>query len=213
VTAPQITVRVTSFRSRRVFVDGQVKSPGVQPIDDVPMTLVEALSRAGGVLPTGDASDIAISRAGKTVEVSLPDLLKRGMDPGRIVLKDGDLVHVPPREDRKVFVAGEVLRPGPMLLRDGRLSLNEALGAAGGVNPQTSDPGQIYVIRQIAKGKPEVFRLDSKSPVALALADGFELKENDVVYVDAASLTRWSRATSLMLPTTQPFIGTATAFK
>ncbi|CAN7774040.1 polysaccharide biosynthesis/export family protein [Caballeronia sp. LjRoot34] len=213
VTAPQITVRVTSFRNQRVFIDGQVKSPGVQPIDDVPMTLVEALSRAGGVLPSGDASDIRISRAGRTVEVSLPDLLKRGIDPGRIVLKDGDIVHVSPREDRKVFVAGEVLRPGPMLLRDGHLSLNEALGAAGGVNPQTSDPGQIYVIRQVGKGKPEVFHLDSKSPVALAIADGFDLRENDVVYVDAASLTRWSRATSLMLPTTQPFVGTATALR
>lgn len=213
VTAPQITVRVTSFRSRRVVVDGQVKSPGVQPIDDVPMTLVEALSRAGGVLASGDVSDIRVSRAGKTVEVSLPDLIRRGIDPGRIVLKDGDIVHVSPREDRKVFVAGEVLRPGPMLLRDGHLSLNEALGAAGGVNPQTSDPGQIYVIRQIAKGKPEVFHLDSKSPVALAIADGFDLRDNDVVYVDAAPLTRWSRATSLMLPTTQPIVGTATALK
>jgi len=36
-----------------------------------------------------------------------------------------------------------------------------------------------------------------------ALADSFELKAKDVVYVDAASMVRFNRVISLILPTAQ----------
>jgi len=55
---PQITVRVLGYRSKRIFVDGEVTTPGTVAINDVPMTLLEALNRAGGILPTGDRSAV-----------------------------------------------------------------------------------------------------------------------------------------------------------
>src|ERR1700709_2412959 len=45
---PQVTVRVASFRAAQVYVDGDVRTPGAQTINDIPMTLTEAVSRAGG---------------------------------------------------------------------------------------------------------------------------------------------------------------------
>jgi polysaccharide export outer membrane protein len=38
----------------------------------------------------------------------------------------------------------------------------------------------------------------------MATADNFELKANDVVFVDASSLVRWSRVFNLLLPSVSP---------
>ena len=43
---PQVTVRVASFRAEQVYVDGDVRAPGAQTINDIPMTLTEAVSPA-----------------------------------------------------------------------------------------------------------------------------------------------------------------------
>src|SRR5690606_23026653 len=51
IKRPDITLRVQAFRSQRIFVDGEVRTPGNQVIDDVPMTLLEGITRAGGLLP------------------------------------------------------------------------------------------------------------------------------------------------------------------
>ncbi|BDB30055.1 capsular polysaccharide transporter [Cupriavidus sp. TA19] len=214
VTLPQVTVRVLAFRSKRVYLDGEVKTPGPQNIDDVPMTLVEALNRAGGVnVLTGDNSRIRIARDGKTYFVSLPALLQQGIDPARILLRNGDIVRVEQREDSKVFVTGEVVKPTPVMPRNGRLTLSEAIGEAGGLNPNSANARELYVIRKSTDGQAEVFHLDGKSPVAFALAEAFELQPRDVVYVDAAGVVRWSRVINQLLPSGNFFTSTANAVK
>jgi polysaccharide export outer membrane protein len=213
VRDPQMTVRVLGFRSQRVYVDGEVRNPGMLAIDDAPMTLVEALNRAGGVLnQTGDNSRIRVTRGEHSWYVNIPALLAKGVDPARIMLRTGDIVRVEQREDNKIFVTGEVVRPTSLLMRNGRMTLNEALGDAGGVNPGTANAEMIFVVRRAGDGKPKVYQLDGASPAALAIAEGFELEPKDVVYVDARDLVRWSRVMNLLLPSTS-LIGTAAAVK
>lgn len=96
------------------------------------MTLVEALNRAGGInTTTGDNSRIRLTRGGKQWTLSMPALMQQGIDPANILLRGGDIVRVEQREDSKVFVTGEVVRPSTVLPRNGRLTLSEALGEAG----------------------------------------------------------------------------------
>ncbi|XYI34186.1 EPS I polysaccharide export outer membrane protein EpsA [Cupriavidus oxalaticus] len=214
VKDPQMTVRVLGFRSQRVYVDGEVKTPGMLAIDDAPMTLVEALNRAGGVLNlTGDNSRVRVTRGERSWYVNIPALLAKGVDPARILLRSGDIVRVEQREDNKIFVTGEVVRPTSLLMRNGRMTLNEALGDAGGVNPSTANAEQIFVIRKNQEGEPRVYHLDGNSPVALAIAEGFELEPKDVVYVDARDLVRWSRMINLLIPSTQPVVSAATGLR
>ena len=128
--SPKLSLRVMSYRSKRVYVDGEVKTPGVQPINDIAMTLTEAINRAGGMNPIADQSRVMVTRAGKTYQVNLPQLVQRGVNPSAVVLQNGDLVRVPSREDSKVFLSGEVSAPRALAMRNGRLTLNEALGEA-----------------------------------------------------------------------------------
>jgi len=203
IKKPEVTLRVLNFRSKRIYVDGEVKQPGIVQIDDIPMSLPEALNRAGGVTAQGDQSRIILNRNGKKYFIDMTRLMEAGIDPTHIMLAKGDMVRVSPREESKVFVIGEVVRPSSLTLRNGHLSLNEALGEAGGVNPQTADANQVYVIRNANDAQPTIYHLDAHSPVMFALADSFELKPKDVVYVDATSMVRFNRVISLILPTAQ----------
>lgn len=199
INKPNVTLRVQAYRSKRIYVDGEVKAPGLQSITDIPMTLVEGLNRAGGMLPTADQSQITIIRNGTRYPISLPQMVQSGVDPASIMLRHGDLVRVLSRDESKVFVAGEVTAPKALTMHNGRLTLNEALGESGGINPVTGDSRRIYVVRKSSK-EPMVFQLDAGSPGAMAVAERFELNPKDLVYVAATRLTNWHRTISLIFP-------------
>lgn len=196
---PNVTLRVQSYRSKRVYVDGEVKAPGLQAINDIPMTLMEAVNRAGGFLPTADQSQIHLTRTGETFRINLPQLVQKGVNPNTIMLSSGDVVRVVSRDASKVFVSGEVIQPRALPMINGRLTLNEALGESGGINPISGDVKQIYVVRKSAT-EPVVYQLNAEQTGSLALAEGFELEPKDVVYVAATPLTNWHRTISLILP-------------
>lgn len=200
---PKLSVRVLAYRSQRVYVDGEVRQPGVQPINDLPMTLTEAINRAGGMNPTADQSRIIIQRDGKSYPINLPQLVQRGVNPASIMLASGDVIRVLSRDESKIFISGEVTSPRALPMRNGRLTLNEALGEAGGINPVTGDARQVYVIRR-SSAESMVYRLDANAPGALAVAEGFELNPKDVVYVAATPLTNWNRTISAMIPGALP---------
>ncbi|NYT76916.1 polysaccharide biosynthesis/export family protein [Alcaligenaceae bacterium] len=200
INNPQLTVRIQTYRSNRIYVDGEVRAPGLQVIDDLPMTLPEALNRAGGFTPDADRSSVVLIRNGTSIDINLPQLTRLGINPNKIMLTNGDMLRVLNREESKVFVLGEVFKPHSQPLRDGHLSLTEALGEAGGVDQLTGNPRQIYVVRKGADDNAQIFHLDAASPAAFVLANEFELHARDVVFVDAAAIVRWNRVISNLLP-------------
>lgn len=199
IANPNVTLRVQAYRSKRVYIDGEVKSPGLQVINDIPMTLMEALNRAGGLLPTADQSRLALERGDERYRLDLRALVQKGINPGNIMLAPGDVVRVHSRDESKVFVSGEVVTPRALTMHNGRLTLNEALGESGGVSPISGDARQVYVVRKSAEGV-RVYQLDARVTGAMALAEGFELHPKDVVYVAASPLANWHRNLSLLIP-------------
>lgn len=201
---PQLDVRVIAYRSQRAYVVGEVNQPGIQPIDDVPLTVTEAINRAGGLTERADLRNVTLSRDGEVYDINLLAIYEDGDLSRNVLLEHGDVLSVADvnRGQNKVFVLGEVLQPSSQFINKGRMTLTEALSDAGGVDRVTSNPGRIYVIRS-ALDKPEIFHLNARSPDALLLADRFELVPRDVVYVDTAEVTRWNRVISQILPTAQ----------
>lgn len=198
---PQVTLRVSAYRSKKVFIEGEVRTPGQVVITDVPMTMAEAIARSGGVTGAADTSNLTLFRQGKSYRINQPLLTKRGIALSSIPLLSEDLLRVAPRDEGRVSVMGEVARPMTLNMRNGYLTLQDALAEAGGVNTVSSDPRQIYVIRNTgAETVPQVYHLSARSPVMLALAENFELRPKDVVFVDPAPLALWNRVISLILP-------------
>jgi len=101
-----------------------------------------------------------------------------------------------------VFVLGEVGRPNSVVMPRGRFSLAEALSDSGGVNPFSANAGQIYVIRE-GQSKPQIYHLDAANPAAMLLAEQFDMRARDVVYVDAVGVVRWARVVNNILPTAE----------
>lgn len=206
---PQVDIKVSAFRSQRVYVSGQVRQPGVVTIDDVPMHLPELLNRVGGILPTGDASGVQLVRKGRIFELDVEGLQQIGAPLDSIRIHPGDQLRVPGTDDRVAYVLGEVERPSVLPLANGRMSLIRGLTQAGGYDALSADAAGVYVVRAHDSSRVTVFRLDGRSPVALAWAGQFQLRPRDLVYVDQSGLSRWSKVFQMLVPISS-VLGSAT---
>lgn len=213
INDPQITVRVQSYRNSRVYIDGEVNKPGLAVMDDIPMTLPEALNRAGGYTKEADRSSVMLSRNGVSMRLNLPELSRHGINPARIMLANGDMLRILNQRESQVFVLGEVTEPKATPMYDGRLTLTEALGVSGGISTTTSNPSQVYVLRRNEGQEAQIYHLNASSPAAYLLASDFQLQARDVVFVDPAAVVRWNRVISNLLPSLTGAVTTGKVFK
>jgi len=195
----KLDVRVLSFQSHRAAVVGEVKTPGIQAMTETPLTIAEAISRAGGVTENADMSNVALARDGKLYKIDVLALYEKGNSTQNLLLKDGDVLNIPDSKDNKVLMMGEVGKQQALPINKGRMSLSQALAEAYGVDFNTSRPGEIYVIRP-GDMNPEIFQLNAESPDAMILADQFALQAHDTVFVGTAGVTQWSRVLNQILP-------------
>lgn len=162
---PQVSVEIAQYRSRSIFVMGEVKSPGRYQING-PQTLLEVLAHAGSTTPA--ASDTIIVQRykdGMAAAVSAPAIpgdaqsaevfrvslteLREGRLTANILLQDSDTIIVPPAE--RFYVTGYVRTPGAFVLRSG-LTVRQAIAEAGGITERGSTRG-IKIIRKRKDGK------------------------------------------------------------
>jgi len=198
---PQVDVAVLTYRGKRAFVLGQVEKPGIVPITDVPLTITDLISQAGGLRPEANLREATLMRKGRSVPIDLYALYYEGDVSQNIPLEHDDILTINENRVNKVFILGEVGKPQSMVMPRGRLSLAEAVADAGGFNPLSANAGQVYVIREGQAGKPEVWHLNAAAPDALVLADRFDLQARDIVYVDPANVARFGRVVSNIVPT------------
>ncbi len=148
--SPQVRIEIDQYKSQRVIVTGQVRTPGEVPMTGATMTLLTALAVAGS--PTADASDEVIlvhppapgEAEGETIRINRRDLElgRAGMD---IVLRDGDIINVP--KAQTFFITGEVRTPGTYVLAS-EMTVEQAIALAGGLAERGSDRG-ISVTRTV----------------------------------------------------------------
>jgi polysaccharide export outer membrane protein len=156
---PQVAVAIETYRSQRILVMGEVRSPGEYQLNGE-MTLLAALARAGSTTPTAghEATIVRAKRNPKegddpseVIKIDLADL-QAGDTALNIPLQDGDTINVP--KAQSVFVAGQVKNPGAYAVEPGTTVL-QLLSLAGGLTDRGSD-SRIRIQRTINGKQVEV---------------------------------------------------------
>ncbi len=201
---PQVDVRVTGYNSLRATVTGAVNKPGFVAFSELPLTIPLAVAAAGGFSEEADPSGMQLRRGDKVYSINFMEAFKSNLPLDKIILKPDDQIFIPAmsetQKENKVYVLGEVGRVGVVNLNHGSLSLVEALASAGGLHALNASSKSIYVLRNTSATTVDVYHLNAKNAMALAMADRFDLNPHDIVYVDASGLATWNRLLSLIMP-------------
>ena len=214
---PQVDVRVTGYNSLKLFVSGEVRKPGYISFDEKPMTLPVALAEAGGFTDDADLSMIQIRRDGKIYNLDYSTIFASDLPVDKILLKPNDKLYVSSKKEtqlnNRVYVLGEVQRTGVIEMYERKLTLMDALATSGGLQAVNASSRSIYVIRNTSDERIDVFHLNAKNAMALAMANKFNLTSHDLVYVDASDLVTWNRIMGLILPTSAFIANGASALR
>ena len=159
---PQIMVSIEQYKSQKVFIVGEVRSPGAYALSG-DMRLVEALALAGSTLPTA-AGEVVIVPAGSdsvmvrpasvdeaeasgagVVRVNLREL-QNGAFQQNVQLAGGDTVFVLKAEN--IYVFGQVKNPGAYPLQQDVTTVLQGLALAGGVTDRGAT-SRVEIVRTV----------------------------------------------------------------
>jgi polysaccharide export outer membrane protein len=157
---PQVRIEVDQYKSRSVYVIGEVRAPGKVTMAGTTLTLLEALALAGS--PTANASNEVIvvhplkrgaaATPGADAEGERITINRKDLELGRtgqdIVLLDGDIINVPVAQ--RFYISGFVRNPGYYVLDPG-MTIDQAMALAGGLNDRGSD--RRITVKRLVKGK------------------------------------------------------------
>ncbi|MNN51247.1 SLBB domain protein [compost metagenome] len=179
---------------------GAVKTPGRFSALQGPLTLLDAINRAGGPLLEPHLIRVVVRTGEKSYQFNYEDLLSgrnQVLPPGAEVVLE---------RARKRFVAmGAVGDPGLHDLPSNNPSLLEVLGKVKGLNEAKADAAGVFIFRLVALKSPDtgvmqsraqVFRLNLKEPAAMFLARQFLVQPEDAVYVTNAAVYEWQKIIS-----------------
>ncbi len=190
---PQVSLVLRGVESKRIWILGRVQAPGVYPIA-APMTLLEAISSAGGTLSltsfrdqeaAGIGEEIAdlrrsfIIRQGKLLPVDFNRLLTEGDLSQNIYLQPDDFIYFPSAAAQDVYVLGAVTQPRAVPYHKG-LTVASAVASAYG----TLDHAYLAHVA-VVRGSltaPQVAIVDYKHVIRGKAMD-IELQPQDIVYV------------------------------
>ncbi len=187
LTDPTVNISVLEYRSKPVSVVGAVNHPlTFQATGET--TLLDAIAKAGG-LTTAVGSAITVTHrsqsADGTTHITVQSIPVRGLleasDPKLNVKLTGDEeVRVP--EAGKIFVAGNVKKPGSFVMQDNTdTTVVKALALSEGL--QAYSTKNAYIYREKGVGAP---REEIAVPLSMILArksPDVVLQPDDILYV------------------------------
>ena len=205
---PQAVVAITSQTSTEVAVVGEVNLPNKFAINPNGDTVLDAISRAGGIKEQGYENYVTLQRHGVKGTVYFLNLVRDAKE--NIFVKPGDEIYV--SFYQRSFVAyGATGASGQFKFEQETLTLNDAVGKAGGLLDNRADPGQVFVYRLENRTTlekmgadtshftpekeliPTIYRVNFRDPAGFFASHRFPMRDGDVVYVDNADYVELSK--------------------
>ena len=194
---PQVTVEVLADRGSSVLVSGEVKSAGRFSLLEGPLTLVDAIAKAGGATKPAHQMDVLIRRGRSVVRLPLQSVLNGNNQQ----LRSGDEVIL--AINAKVFNSlGAVAKNGQNEFLTPNPTLMDALAQIGGLNGGQASATGVFVFR-LREHKawldadnhwregPVIFQFDFSKPETMFIAQAFGMHHDDTIYVTTAPAIEW----------------------
>jgi polysaccharide export outer membrane protein len=210
---PQAIVALTAQTSTEVTVVGEVNTPNKFAINPAGDKVLDVIARAGGIRDQGYENYVTLQRHGLKGTVYFLNLVR---DPKEnIFVSPGDAVYVSFYQ-RSFMAFGATGASGQFKFQQEILELNEAVGKAGGLLDNRSDPGQVFVYRledrdalakmgadishfpDDRKVIPTIYRVNFRDPSGFFAARKFPMRDGDILYVDNADQVELTKFLNLI---------------
>lgn len=191
IKRPKLDVIVKKHLSKTVTFVGEIytnvtfrSGPGKYHLQGK-TRLLEMLSKVGGPTQKANLRDVRVRRkSGQAFTVNLYRTINYGDFSQDIILDDGDIVMIPAitKEANRVYVFGEVAKPGVYTFSGSEMHLLDAISQAGGVTI-FSKPASTKVVRGNIT-EPEILAANLKTLVENGdRTQNVALLNGDLVYV------------------------------
>jgi polysaccharide biosynthesis/export protein len=197
---PQVFVDLITGRATSVLVSGEVRNPGRFSLLEGPLTLIDAINKAGGAVKPPHQVDVVIRRGSRVLRVPLDEVQdgnNRELQPGDEVILELNV---------KFFNAmGATTKQGQIEFPTANPSLLDALALVGGLNQNVASSTGVFVFRLLepkayrdASGNWQpsavIFKFDMSKPETMFVAQAFAMKPQDTIYITNAPAVEWVRA-------------------
>lgn len=191
---PQVVVRLTDNSSANVTVVGDVTNSRRMPLTPKGERLLDALASAGGAKQPVGKMLVQVTRGAHVVSAPLETVIR---DPRQNIRLAADDVVTLLFQPYSFTALGAISNNAEIPFEGTGLTLAQALGRVGGLQDQRSDPKGVFIFRMepadtanagsstIANNAlvPVIYRVNMKDPAAFFLAQRFEIRNRDVLYV------------------------------
>ncbi len=190
---------IKDFRSKHFSVSTGMKTKSI-PYVSTPIFIEQVLGE-DPVSSTVDAK-ISILRGDEEYNLSYNNLIRNTLKKVRIFPGDRIFVNSLNYKKEKVLLVGETGAQQAIPINSFlRPSLSDTIFSGSVLNSTTSDFSQIYVLRRKKKFF-QAFHLDITNPTRVSLANQFEMRPDDIVFVATQPLSLYSRTLSQILGST-----------
>jgi polysaccharide export outer membrane protein len=217
---PQAVVNVTRNITNTVTVTGEVANGARVPLSLRGDRVMDVIAAAGGYRSPVHETFVTLTRGDRTARAPIQALLTNPRED--VYLRAGDILtieHTPP-----TFTVMGATSANAVVPFDARgLTLEEAIGRAGGLTDSQADPGGVFVLRyepaSLAREFPNVapsllerspvpvaYHLNLREPAALFAARRFAIRDKDILYVSNAPLVDITRVVQLFQTVSQPAV-------
>jgi polysaccharide export outer membrane protein len=197
---PHVSVFIKEYRSQRISVIGSVEKPSVFDVTGQ-KTILDALAMAGGLKEDAghllflirsaqgdevrpEEKEVAVP-APKTFVIDLEDLLVKGDLSLNLPLIHGDVINIP--VSGKVYVSGEVRKPGGFPLKGKKMTVSQAVAMAEGLKTEANaSEAKIFRYSGQETGK-EVLSVNVNA-IQKGEAEDLYLKEDDILIVPTSGV-------------------------
>jgi polysaccharide export outer membrane protein len=158
----------------RVFVTGEVKTPGVVAVSGVER-VVDALDKAGSVKGGGSLRNITLERSGDSIRIDLLRFLDQGDLKNNPFLRSGDRIHVPP-SGWHASITGRVYRSSGYEIVEGE-TIADIIALAGGFTVEAIEDS--ILLKRVGDGGEVTTRNVAKTEFGMPLRDRDEISVYD----------------------------------